>query len=502
MTIRRTTPSFISRCSCSTRTAPICSVGAAVRASKTACSSSAANSSATTAASVVRPIGDRAVVLGDLLDRDLLQPRLEDQVVGRRFLVDACRGLLAERAHAGTQFVVEVGRRLLHPGGETFLPPARPGTELGDACVQLAQVVDRLRRRLLRALGPRRCVHRQRQQSSDVGDVLAGVAQPARSRRLPDRAVDRAEQLGEAGLVLQALIARRQRPQVQRRRHHEQLDVTEAGAVEVAAVARGDPRRCGVQVQFGHHAEQGRAALAGGGEVGELGRRQLLAAVGDEQDAVDVLQRGEVQRARRRFQPADAGCVDEQESGGEDPPGEGDLDPPHAEMVGRVPGLAADAADLDELGVGCAVAAVVDQHGEPLAVAHDDGGDGRVDGVGRADVGVDEGVDQARLALLELADDGNGDAGADDPLATRLEAGGEVVTTRPLGELDDGGQRLGRRDVQRWRLEEGAGRGEGSGGSTNRRERRCEQCPATGARPRAIVVAGCAVRTGLHPVDP
>ena len=119
-------------------------------------------------------------------------------------------------------------------------------------------------------------------------------------------------------------------------------------------------------------------------------------------------------------------------------------------------------ADLGERGVGRTVPAVVDQHRELLAVAHDDRGDGGVDGVGRADVGIDEGVDESRLALLELSDHGHRDAGADDPLPTRLEAGSEVVPTRPLGELDDGGERLGRRDVNRWRLEERARRGKGA----------------------------------------
>ena len=39
------------------------------------------------------------------------------------------------------------------------------------------------------------------------------------------------------------------------------------------------------------------------------------------------------------------------------------------------------------------------------------------DRVRRAHLGVDEGVDEVRLALLELADDGDGDAGAADLLA-------------------------------------------------------------------------------------
>ena len=46
-----------------------------------------------------------------------------------------------------------------------------------------------------------------------------------------------------------------------------------------------------------------------------------------------------------------------------------------------------------------------------------DRGDRRVHRVGRADLGVDEGVDERRLALLELADDGDRDAGAADVLA-------------------------------------------------------------------------------------
>ena len=56
-----------------------------------------------------------------------------------------------------------------------------------------------------------------------------------------------------------------------------------------------------------------------------------------------------------------------------------------------------------------------------VGMADHDRHDGREHGVGRADVGVDERVDEVRLALLELADDGDRHSGPADPLPALAE---------------------------------------------------------------------------------
>ena len=271
----------------------------------------------------------------------------------------------------------------------------------------------------------------------------------------------------------------------------------------MAPVGAGDRRRRREQVDLCHHAHHGGATAEGGSEIGDLGGRQFLAAVGDEQGAVGVIEGGEVQGPGRRLQPTDTRRVDDGQARREHSAGERHVDPPNTEVVVGVAFLAAGESQAVEVAGRRAAVSTGDGDRERVAVGAEDRGDGRVDRIGGADVGVDDGVDQARFALLELTDDGDRDPGPADAIAARPEASGEVGAPRTLGDLDHRSERsvgVGVGDTNLW-----LGRGETDWRRQSRSRRRHghagwgEQRPAHGADARRVAVARSAVRTDLHP---
>ena len=123
------------------------------------------------------------------------------------------------------------------------------------------------------------------------------------------------------------------------------VDVLEPVASRWARLRSISAARVVLQVGLGHHAHRRRAALAGGDGERQLGRGQLLGAVGDEHDAVGGVEAGQVERSDRRVEPADAGHVDEVQPGRQQSARERHVDASEAEVVALVALLARDVGE-------------------------------------------------------------------------------------------------------------------------------------------------------------
>ena len=244
----------------------------------------------------------------------------------------------------------------------------------------------------------------------------------------------------EAGVFVQFAVRVLRRVQSHRRGDREDRDLRATQRREVTPVEVEDLPPVRVEVRLGEHAGDVRTqALCLAQEV-DLGRRQLLARVRDEQDQV----RGRQDRHRRAVVPrpdaTDARRVDEDQAAGEQRAGQLDLrvrEPPLVPGIGRLAHDLRDLEDLDRLAdqldlltggirviarAGSLRPPAMDRLQRDLGGRVDQrrlraltvpdhrrhrGRDVVVDG---ADGGVHHRVDQQALALLELADDERPDA--------------------------------------------------------------------------------------------
>ncbi len=376
--------------------------------------------------------------MDDLLGDPPGEPRLELLPGLRRVAgLDRFVGHAGHLPDPGPQVVVDVGLQVDHAVGERLLPLRHAALQPLGLGLELGEVVDHPLGFLGVVEGIALAAELALEQRGDGDDVVHGRPHAQLLGVAGDLVLEVPRQLGEARLAVELAVVGPQGVHPQRGRHAQDLGRDPlAGQVVDVEVADLAPRR--VEVGLGEHAHHVGAHAAGGLQEIQLGTGELLAGVGDEHHGVRQGQRPDGGGAVGRAQSPDAGGVDDHEPVAEQLAGQGHLDradPALAGDLGRLGDVAGDLVDRDGLadrlagGIG-QVATRVEQDGRGGRVAVADGGGHR-----RGDVVVDgahgcveQGVDQRRLALLELADDEHVEGGVGEALAREREPAGQVGT--------------------------------------------------------------------------
>ena len=157
----------------------------------------------------------------------------------------------------------------------------------------------------------------------EVGELAAGVGERVAAGRLPDLAVHGVEQRGEPRLVLELGVALGEGDEVEHRRHGEQVDVRPARGASRWARLRSISAAalCCRSSLVITHTSAGSACRAATRKASSGAVSSWVQSVTNS-DAVGRLEAGQVERADRRVEPADAGHVDDVQAGRQQPAGE------------------------------------------------------------------------------------------------------------------------------------------------------------------------------------
>ncbi len=329
--------------------------------------------------------------------------------------------------------MVEVGRQVLDAVVQRLVPLGGAAAEVVGPGLGRLEAPDQLRRRGRVLQQGLLALERHPQLLLDEVEVAERDTGGAPATFTGRRVAQQDEQRRIAGLVVQGGVVVTCRPLAQHRRHGEHVD-RQPGLVQRSPVGSDDVAPARIDVGLRLDQQHPRAPGACGVQERQLALAERLRRVADEQEHLGHAECGCGRRAVGRVEPADAGRVDDGETGLQQLARDRHLDRADTRSIPWVPLLGCalgDALDVDRLARGRAVGGVVhDGRRDVGAVANHRRDHGRHlvgDGAHR---GVEQRVDERALALLELACHQDGELVVGDAGRGPVGPLGEVVASR------------------------------------------------------------------------